>query len=542
MRTSKTFIKAFVLAFFIVVWLFPWPHPMVLTVRGQGCPLPVANEFAAQWDVARLGCPLDLWRSVAFAREPFERGLMFWREDVRQIHVLFHDGTWWNFADTWQEGMPSSDPAIIPPAGFYQPVRGFGLVWREGAGVRDKIGWATAEEKGYTAIVQAFEKGTMFTADDGSVYTEYNDGTWPASPVLTLPRAPACPFSVPPQLAPTWQQDRLGCPIEQSKTTEMAIEPFERGLMFWREDVQQIHVLFNDGTWWNFADTWQEGMPASDPTIIPPAGLYQPVRGFGLVWREGAGVRDKIGWATAEEKGYTAIVQAFEKGVMFTADNGSAYTVYNDGTWPTLQTAPAATPTSGPEVARLKVWETAGYQRAKQELQDFKSESAHFSPDGRQFVASTGPALYLMATDGSSPVAWLAAAPAGYHIGSDVLWSPDGRYLAFFVYDPVGGGISNYNVGWVSSTGGTTQVLVTNSGQSADWPRWTQDGRLLFTIYQGADDHVGQVWLFNPDDGTRLQPTEPLQVSAGIVGQQHYPWKPGKFWTPQEGGTYVEDY
>lgn len=543
MKISKAFIRVCILAFLTVVWLFPWPQPVVPTVRGQECHLSVADELAAQWDATRLGCPATISWSISCAMQPFEHGLMFWRIDQKRIYVLFNDGTWLEFMDNWWEGLPPSDPAIIPPAGFHQPIRGFGLVWREGIGVRDKIGWATAEERGYSGVVQAFEKGTMFTAHDGSVYTVYKDGTWPA-PAVVPPWTPACPFSVPPRFNATWNglQDYLGCPIEESKTTKMAIEPFERGLMFWREDLGHIHVIFNDGTWSNFVDTWQEGMLSSDPAIIPPAGLYQPIRGFGLVWREGPGVRDKIGWATAQEKGYTAIVQAFEKGMMFTADDGSAHTVYNDGTiWPTAQPAPAVTPTPGPEAVRIKVWETAGYLRAKQELSDFKGESAHFSPDGGQFVASTGPALYLVATDGSA-LAWLAEAPAGYHIGSDVLWSPDGRYLAFFVYDPVSGGTGNYNVGWVSSTGGTAQLLVTNPSQSADWPRWTQDGRLLFTIYQGSEDHTGQVWLFNPDDGTRLQPTEPLSVSAGIVGQQHYPWKPGKPWTPSEGVTYVEDY
>ncbi len=540
MKVSKMLVNA--LVFLIVVWLFPWPSPVVLTARGQECLLPVAGEFATQWDVARLGCPAASWQNVSFALEPFERGLMFWREDVRYIYVLFHDGTWWSFADTWQEGMPSSDPTIVPPAGFYQPVRGFGLVWRQGQGVRDKIGWATAEEKGYTSLVQTFEKGTMFTADDGAVYTVYNDGTWPA-PVVATTWLPTCPFSVPPQLEPAWQglQDSLGCPIEESKAPKMAVEPFERGLMFWRQDVWHIHVLFHDGTWWDSPDTWQEGMAPSDPTIIPPAGLYQPVRGFGLVWRQGQGVRDKIGWATAQEKGYDAILQTFEKGTVFTDDLGQPYVLYADGTWPTLQIASTATPTPGPEASRIKVWDTAGYQRAMQELEGFMGESAHFSPDGRQFVVGTGLALYLVATDGST-LSWLAAAPAGYRIGSDVLWSPDGRYLAFFVFDQASGSVTSYNVGWVSSAGGTVQLLVANPGQSADWPRWTQDGRLLFTIYQGLEDHTGQVWLFNPDDGALLWPTEPLLVSAGIVGQQRYPWKPGKYWTPEEGGTYVEDY
>jgi hypothetical protein len=91
-------------------------------------------------------------------------------------------------------------------------------------------------------------------------------------------------------------------------------EHFEHGLMIWREDPDfygsQIYVFFRDGKWphWDPSnDRWRDGMPESDPTIIPPAGYYQPVRGFGVFWREaffgtiGLSARDRLGWATDEE-------------------------------------------------------------------------------------------------------------------------------------------------------------------------------------------------------------------------------------------------
>ena len=37
---------------------------------------------------------------------------------------------------------------------------------------------------------------------------------------------------------------------------------------------------------------------------MPPAGLLQPIRGFGKIWRETSGVRDKLGWATVPEQGF----------------------------------------------------------------------------------------------------------------------------------------------------------------------------------------------------------------------------------------------
>jgi hypothetical protein len=45
-----------------------------------------------------------------------------------------------------------SDPSIVPPEGYYQPVRGFGKLWREE--LRSALGWALAPERSYTAQYQ----------------------------------------------------------------------------------------------------------------------------------------------------------------------------------------------------------------------------------------------------------------------------------------------------------------------------------------------------------------------------------------------------
>lgn len=104
------------------------------------------------------------------------------------------------------------------------------------------------------------------------------------------------------------------CPAYEVTTTPAAEETFEHGRMIWLSEMRfppvtaasQVLVLYDDGQWAQYDDTWAEGEPESDPAIVPPAGLLQPIRGFGKVWREQAGVRDKLGWATAAEVGYTA--------------------------------------------------------------------------------------------------------------------------------------------------------------------------------------------------------------------------------------------
>jgi len=102
------------------------------------------------------------------------------------------------------------------------------------------------------------------------------------------------------------------CPSSPPILTDGAEQHFEHGLMLWSGVENWIYVLFDDGAqpaFKVFLDEWGEGKPESDPDIAPPAGLYQPVRGFGLVWREETGVRDRLGWAVDEEAGYPTAIQ-----------------------------------------------------------------------------------------------------------------------------------------------------------------------------------------------------------------------------------------
>jgi hypothetical protein len=86
-------------------------------------------------------------------------------------------------------------------------------------------------------------------------------------------------------------------------------QSFQHGLMIWGtlSGGSYIYVFYDTNDGERFADAWQAGMTESDPTLTPPAGLYQPVRGFGQIWREATSarhaspVRDLLGWAIAPE-------------------------------------------------------------------------------------------------------------------------------------------------------------------------------------------------------------------------------------------------
>jgi hypothetical protein len=98
-----------------------------------------------------------------------------------------------------------------------------------------------------------------------------------------------------------------------STSTNAAYEPFERGIMLWRQDTQVVYVFMNGSGYTIFPVDSYNGL--ASPIDTPPSGRYTPVNGFGKVWNGqnyfGSLIRDTIGWATAPEQGYTAQLSAY---------------------------------------------------------------------------------------------------------------------------------------------------------------------------------------------------------------------------------------
>jgi hypothetical protein len=167
-----------------VTWEKVWPLPSPPTATPVPTPTPcgyqVDPRFAA--DAARLerlGCATRLAVETMGAFQPFQRGQMFWRGDETRIYVLHRDGTWSAFADTWAEGQPSADPALTPPEGLRQPIRGFGKVWSEQLGGPEaQIGWATEPESGGTLLIQPFTRGLLLRDFEGKVSILWDDNSW----------------------------------------------------------------------------------------------------------------------------------------------------------------------------------------------------------------------------------------------------------------------------------------------------------------------------------------------------------------------------
>jgi hypothetical protein len=127
--------------------------------------------------------------------------------------------------------------------------------------------------------------------------------------------------------------DRLGCPVNDAFGLRLVSEPFQNGVMFWRE-TKEMFALASNGQYFRVMDQWNDGLPASDPSLAPPTGFSQPVRGFGYAWRNNGAIKGALGWALGSEQAYDGTWQDFERGFMITGLNGTIYALIplsNDG-------------------------------------------------------------------------------------------------------------------------------------------------------------------------------------------------------------------
>jgi hypothetical protein len=97
-------------------------------------------------------------------------------------------------------------------------------------------------------------------------------------------------------------------PTSSIAPIQVAEQVFEGGRLFWLQPTRQIWAIVEAGPlagrWYVFDDTFQDGEAELDPSLVPPEGYIQPIRGFGKVWRSNTELREALGWAIAAEIGY----------------------------------------------------------------------------------------------------------------------------------------------------------------------------------------------------------------------------------------------
>jgi len=159
-------------------------------------------------------------------------------------------------------------------------------------------------------------------AESGWVSAQYIDSGQvdiATLPEIGAPPLPACQLAVDGRFRSLYQRQQLGCATNAAHVTWAAWQPFQGGSMLWRDDVNVVTVFYSGAGWSTLPDQWH-----GEPTPSrgnPPAGLRQPVRGFGWIWGNHDEVFNGLGWATDEEKGVCLIVQDFQKGFILLKDN-----------------------------------------------------------------------------------------------------------------------------------------------------------------------------------------------------------------------------
>ncbi|HET7089656.1 MAG TPA: hypothetical protein VFL17_13490, partial [Anaerolineae bacterium] len=145
--------------------------------------------------------------------------------------------------------------------------------------------------------------------------------------LLTVSGASAAPVTQQTQVAMQCQQawfftdePQFGvCPLEPIRT-QAAAQHFERGLMIWLKEPGRYFILENrfvaPGDIRHPLNTIADPLDVARDTansVTPPAGLFAPTSGFGLIWRgdvqQSLGFRDQLGWALEPEFGYEATYQ-----------------------------------------------------------------------------------------------------------------------------------------------------------------------------------------------------------------------------------------
>lgn len=290
------------------------------------CEIQPHDSLTSFWAHSAMGCASAAAQTIWAAWQPFESGHMIWRQNDDAVYVYADDGNWTRFDDNW-DNQDFSNNRGTPPTGLKSPLRGFGYLWQTNDDVYNDLDWATADEKGFCARIQQFEKGTMLVGDPVETCYEnahnFASETFFAKNVLQALTGGTwnmvCDTQTHGRLQAYWNQGDVGCPQSSGSTLWSSWQPFQKGHMLWRQDDDAVFVFTDEGEWTRFSDDWNSQVYT--PTRgTAPTDMHTPVRGFGYLWETNDDVFSDVGWATDVEKGACALTQDFDHGTLFIGD------------------------------------------------------------------------------------------------------------------------------------------------------------------------------------------------------------------------------
>ena len=151
---------------------------------------------------------------------------------------------------------------------------------------------------------------TLTNTEVAAVPTSTVEPPSPTTTVSMTTTATGAPTATPAPTLPAPTDLPPNFPTPVIAPVQVAEQLYEHGRMFWLGPIKQIWVLKitneGHGTWEVYEDTFEEGEPETDPSLVPPEGRYQPERGFGKLWRESPGLREELGWGITPEFGYVS--------------------------------------------------------------------------------------------------------------------------------------------------------------------------------------------------------------------------------------------
>ena len=285
------------------------------------------SALAPFWHQSTLGCVVDAATIWWTTLQPFQRGHMMWQHNEDAVYVFVNDGAWTRFSDDWNEQTLSGTRGTAPE-GLQSPERGYGYLWENNDDVFADLGWASDVEEGLCAAVQLFKRGYLLArhpesdcsfVEEGLESKEtlladnslmaLNDSTWDLR----------CRFQSHEKLDHLWNQDEYGCPLADGVVVWSSWQPFQHGHMIWQQNDDAVFVFANDEGWTRFDDDWDD-QEYTGARGDPPEGLQAPLLGFGYLWENDDEVFGDVGWATAAERGFCAVIQQYENGFLLVSD------------------------------------------------------------------------------------------------------------------------------------------------------------------------------------------------------------------------------
>lgn len=113
------------------------------------------------------------------------------------------------------------------------------------------------------------------------------------------------------------------CPLNTANAGQGVYQAFQNGFMVWVGNQNAIYILYSDALsprWEVRRDYFADGMAEDSPeyAVAPAPNLWQPRRGFGMLWRAEERIRTRLGWAIMErEQPYSVQVQTANDGSIF---------------------------------------------------------------------------------------------------------------------------------------------------------------------------------------------------------------------------------